>query len=121
MRSPPTLRSPTNLTHHISCLELGLHEHAVVGNLPPLGLFASARFLRRHAPHHCAQVGDASTALDFSVFVDLVVSVVDVVTNKQYSTRFFGQMPLVPGGVLLHCEHAHASAFLSEVSAFQVE
>ena len=52
-------------------------------------------------------IGEASSALDFSIFVDMVVSVVidknpNMMNgannyNKQYSTRFFGQMPLVDG------------------------
>ena len=40
---------------------------------------------------------------------------VDKGSNTQYSTRFFGQLPLVDGGALLHCEPMHAEALLSEV------
>ena len=44
-----------------------------------------------------------------------MVSVVDKVANLQYSTRFFGQMPLVDGGVLLHCEQHETRTYLHEI------
>ena len=50
-----------------------------------------------------------------SIRFEQVVSVVDKGSNTQYSTRFFGQLPLVDGGALLHCEPMHAEALLSEV------
>ena len=41
---------------------------------------------------------------------------VDKDTNLQWSTRFFGQLPVVDGGTLLHCEKLSAQTFLSEVA-----
>ncbi|KAJ1483148.1 hypothetical protein T484DRAFT_1896446, partial [Baffinella frigidus] len=61
-------------------------------------------------------VADASSALDASIFLDMVVSVFHKVTNKQWKTRFFGQMPLVDGGALFHCVEIFEHSLLSEVA-----